>query len=214
MPAQTQDKTEGAEGPRLYLVAPPVFEPGRTEALVARVLDAHDFACLRIAIAATDEDAILRAADALREVAHAREVAVVLETHLRLAARLGLDGVHLTDGARNVRLARKELGPDAIVGSFCGTTRHEGISAAEAGADYVALGPVGASGLGTGAVAGLELFEWWGEMIEVPVIAEGGLTPELVAELAPHADFLALGPELWREEDPLAALQRLTAPLG
>ncbi|HIE71875.1 MAG TPA: hypothetical protein EYP98_17775, partial [Planctomycetes bacterium] len=57
------------------------------------------------------------------------------------AQRLGLDGVHLTDGSRSVRVARKELGPDAIVGAFCGTSRHDGMVAGEAGADYVALGP-------------------------------------------------------------------------
>ena len=32
----------------------------------------------------------------------------------------GLFGVHLPDGTRNVRKARKDLGADAIVGAFCG----------------------------------------------------------------------------------------------
>ena len=50
-------------------------------------------------------------------------------------------------------------------------------------------------------------------MIEVPVVAEGALTPELVAELAPVADFLAIGDEIWRAEDPVAALAILTAPI-
>ena len=90
-----------------------------------------------------------RAADALREVAHARDVALVIDTHLGLMVeRLGLDGVHLTDGARSVRKARKELGDDAIVGAFCGASRHDGMNAGEAGADYVSFGPVGATRAG------------------------------------------------------------------
>ncbi|GAB1364071.1 hypothetical protein MASR1M32_33070 [Rhodobacter sp.] len=126
---------------------------------------------------------------------------------------MGLDGVHLSDGARSVRKARKELGADAIVGAFCGATRHEGISAGEAGADYAAFGPVGATGLG-GELAGRDLFEWWSEMIEVPVIAEGGLTLDLVEAFAPVTDFFGIGPEIWREDDPAAALARLVAPLA
>ena len=36
-------------------------------------------------------------ADMAREIAHARDVAVVIERHILLAERLGLDGVHLTE---------------------------------------------------------------------------------------------------------------------
>lgn len=45
------------------------------------------------------------------------------------------------------------------------------------------------------------------------VIAEGGLTVDLVADFAPVTDFFGIGPEIWREDDP-AALKRLVAPLG
>jgi thiamine-phosphate pyrophosphorylase len=50
-------------------------------------------------------------------------------------------------------------------------------------------------------------------MIELPVVAEGGLTRALIEGFAPVTDFFAIGPEIWRAEDPLAALGDLTAPL-
>jgi thiamine monophosphate synthase len=34
-------------------------------------------------------------------------------------------------------------------------------------------------------------------MIEVPVVAEGGITPEVAAALAGTIDFIALGEEIW-----------------
>ena len=108
-----------------------------------------------------------------------------------------------------MRTARKALGADAIVGSFCGTSRHDGLTAGELGADYVSFGPVGQTVLDDGRQAEPELFEWWSEMIEVPVVAEGGLDAALVTRLAPHADFLAVGDEVWREDDPLSALRVL-----
>jgi thiamine-phosphate pyrophosphorylase len=203
-----------SERPQIYLVTPPALDLGVFPDRLARVLDGHEVACLRLALATRDEDEVARTADALRVVAHARDVAIVIERHVLMVERLGLDGVHLLDGARSVRKVRKDLGQDAIVGAFCGTTRHEGISAAEAGADYVAFGPVGATPLGDGSLAELDLFGWWSEMIEVPVVAEGALTADLVAALGPVSDFLAVGDEIWREDDAEAAMRRLLAPLG
>lgn len=200
--------------PQITLITPPSFQTDIFSAQLARVLDGVEIACLRVALATKDTDNLGHAADLCREIAHQRDVAVVIETHLLLAERHGLDGVHLLDGARTVRKARKDLGPDAIVGAYCGATRHEGISAAEAGADYVAFGPIGTTDLGDGTFADEELFGWWSEMIEVPVIAEGGLTLELVERFGPITDFFAIGEEIWQTEDPLAALKALIAPLG
>lgn len=176
---------------------------------LARVLDTVDVACLRLTLASRDEDAWGRAADAIRAVAHDRDVAVVIDSHLRLVERHGLDGLHLADGAHQVRYARKELGADAIIGAFCGTTRHEGLSAGEGGADYVSFGPVGETALGTGERVGLDLFAWWSEIVEVPIVAEGALDEGLVRTLAPMTDFFAIGEEIWRTDDPVAALQAL-----
>lgn len=202
------------EQPQIYLVTPPEFELGRFPEDLARVLDAHEVACVRLALSSHDEDRISRAADACREVTHARDVALVIDSHSVLVERLGLDGVHLTDGSRSVRKARKALGADAIVGAFCGASRHDGISAGEAGADYVSFGPVGSVSLGDGTQAEREVFEWWSEMIEVPVVAEGGIDAALAASLAPVADFLAIGDEIWDTEDPVSALTALRGAMG
>ncbi|WP_305969769.1 MULTISPECIES: thiamine phosphate synthase [unclassified Mameliella] len=200
--------TQDPDAPQIYLVTPPEFDLGTFPDRLARVLDGIETACLRLSLATRDEDRLMRAADAVREIAHRVDVALVIDTHVMLADRLGLDGVHLVDGARSVRTARKTLGPDAIVGAWCTQSRHDGMTAGEHGADYVAFGPVSGA-LGDGEVAEHELFAWWTEMIEVPVVAEGGLTPELVRSLAPVTDFFAVGEEIWREEDPLEALQSL-----
>lgn len=202
-----------ADKPQIYLVTPPELELDVFPTRLAQVLDSAEVACLRMALATRDEDKILRAGDALREVAHARDVPLVIETHVLMVERLGLDGVHLTDGARSVRTVRKDLGADAIVGAFCGASRHEGIGAGEAGADYVAFGPVGGS-LGTGALADQDLFGWWSEMIEIPVVAEAGLDEDTIRALAPMTDFFAIGEEIWRQENAAAALKKLIAAMG
>lgn len=203
-----------ADRPQIYLVTPPAFDLDAFPDRLAAVLDAADVACLRLALASRDEDEVARAADTLRGLAHERDIPLVIERHVQLVTRLGLDGVHLTDGARSIRTVRKTLGADAIIGAHCGITRHEGINAAELGADYVSFGPVGATALGDGKTAEPDLFEWWSEMIEVPVVAEGALDAALIARLAPVTDFFALGDEVWRHDDPAAALVALVRSMG
>jgi thiamine-phosphate pyrophosphorylase len=199
------------EQPQIYLITPPEFELSQFPDQLGRVLDSTEIACVRLSMSTRDEDRLSRAADALREVTIARDVALVVDSHLLMVERLGLDGVHLTDGARSVRKARKELGDDAIVGAFCGASRHDGMTAGESGADYVSFGPVGQTPLFDGTVAEHELFEWWSMMIEVPVVAEGALNADLIAKISPVTDFFGIGEEIWKSDDPVAALAALKA---
>lgn len=202
------------ERPQIYLLTPSAFDVESFPAQMAAVLNAHEVACVRLALASKDEYELGKAADACREVCHARDVAIVIESHVALAERHGLDGVHLADGARSIRKVRKALGDDAIVGSFCGASKHDGMTAGEIGADYIAFGPVGDTDLGDGTKAPRDLFEWWSLMIEVPVVAEGALTAEIVKDLAPVTDFFAIGDEIWSTEDPVKALGDLIAAMG
>ncbi len=186
------------EQPQIYLISPPTLELATFPDVLAKVLDTHPVACLRLALATQNEDRIARAADVCREVAHARDVALVVNDNTSLSERLGLDGVHLSGAQAQVRAARKELGPDAIVGCFCGTSRHRGMEAGEAGADYVSFGPLA----GSGETAEHELFAWWTEIMEVPIVAEGALDLATAAQLAPVTDFIGIGEEIWETEKP------------
>ena len=190
-----------AEQPQIYLITPPAFELSHFPDQLAEVLDEVEIACVRLALASRDEDVLGRAADALREITHARDVALVISDHVVLAERHGLDGVHLSDAARSVRSARKTLGPDAIVGSFCAASRHDGMTAGE-------------TTLNDGTRAEAELFQWWSEMIEIPVVAEGALTDDLMRSLAPATDFFGIGDEIWSSDQPLARLNQLISAMG
>ncbi|MEM9010746.1 MAG: thiamine phosphate synthase [Pseudomonadota bacterium] len=200
--------------PEIYLITPPEVEIPAFAVRLAALLDTGLVACVRLALASADQGRLTAVAQALRPVCHDRDVALILDTHWRLVRELGLDGVHLPDGARHVREARRALGPKLTVGAFCGTSRHAGLAAGEAGADYVSFGPVGDPGeLGDGRSVEADVFAWWGEIIELPVVAEGGVTVETARPLLPHIDFLAVGPEIWGQADPVQALVDLASAL-
>ena len=205
--------SDAQDHPQIYLISPPEFDLSTFPAQLAACLDSTEIACVRLALATKDESRIAKAADALREVTHERDVALVIDSHIMMVERLGLDGVHLTDGARSVRKVRKDLGEDAIVGCYCTNSRHDGMTAGELGADYISFGPVGETPLGDGRQAPLDLFEWWSLMIEVPVVAEGALNADLIRQLAPHTDFFGIGDEIWSDEAPAKVLTGLRAAM-
>ncbi|GLQ36037.1 thiamine phosphate synthase [Amylibacter marinus] len=192
--------------PQIYLITPQVAELSFYTTTLPLLLDQADISCLRLGLISNDETSISKHADALREVGHARDISVVINDHYRLVEPLGLDGVHRVDGAKSIRDIRAELGTEAIVGAHCGVSKHTGMNAGEAGADYICFGPVIANNLNDGQIAEYETFHWWSEFVELPVIAEGGLTLSAVEQLAPVADFFALGEEIWQAGDDAPAL--------
>ena len=175
---------------------------------LARLLDAVPVACVRLDIPAAGEADVSRAADALRPICHDRDIPLLLTGHYRLVRPTGVDGVHL-NGSRDVRDARTELGKDGLIGAYVGASRHAGMSAGEAGADYISFGPVSDTGLGSGELAPKELFALWSEAIELPVVADGGVTTDVAQDLCDVVDFFALEVDMAQIDASVAAFEAL-----
>ncbi|MCW2236517.1 thiamine phosphate synthase [Azospirillum canadense] len=184
---------------RLYLVTPPALEPAAFAPLLAEALDAGDVACVQLRMKDCSDDAIRRACDALRPIAQDRGVAFILNDHPQLARETGCDGVHVGQKDTPYDQARKILGRDAIVGVTCHDSRHLAMEAGEAGADYVAFGAFfPTSTKEADYKAEPELLRWWSELMEVPCVAIGGITPENCGPLVTAgADFLAVVSAVW-----------------
>lgn len=199
---------------RLCLVTPPRVEAAFAP-LLAQVLAAVPVASLRLDLGKAPEEEWRAAINLLMPPCHEADIALIVTDHWRLVAPLGLDGVHLADARAPLHEVRKAIGADHIVGAFAGASRHRGMGLAEAGADYVAFGPVGDAGLlGDETAAGDDLFRWWSEMIEIPSIAEGGIEETEAARLSVHVDFITPARRLWDDPDPVARLSACAAALG
>lgn len=203
---------------RLYLITPPRFEPVSFAETLRRALGAGDVAALQIRLKDGDlpaaDDDIRRAVEALCPLAQDHGVAVILNDRPDLAREMGCDGVHLGQGDASYASARRLLGAEAIIGVTCHDSRHLAMEAAEAGADYVAFGafyPTETKDVTHHPEA--SLLEWWYEMMTVPCVAIGGITPANAAPLVEAgADFLAVSSGVWAwPEGPEAAVQALNA---
>ena len=180
---------------RLYLITPPAIDDlvGFAGDL-ARALDAGDVAALQLRLKDVADDAILRAADAIRPIAAARDVHFILNDRPDLARLCGADGVHVGQNDASVADARRILGPDATIGATCHASIHLAMEAGEAGADYVAFGaffPTGTKVASTRAAP--EILSAWSFATTVPCVAIGGIDAGNCAPLvAAGADFLAV----------------------
>ncbi|MFA7431517.1 MAG: thiamine phosphate synthase [Rhodospirillaceae bacterium] len=202
---------------RLYLITPPALPD--LESFVqtlTRTLNAGDVAALQIRLKDVDDDTVRRVVDAVRPVAQDRDVAVILNDRPDLAAETGCDGVHVGQEDAPYAQARKIMGPDAIVGVTCHDSRHLAMEAAEAGADYVAFGafyPTETKDAKTEAT--LDLLTWWQDVMTVPCVAIGGITPDNAKPLIEAgADFIAVCSGVWTWPDgPEEAVRKLNALL-
>jgi len=198
------------EGTRLYLVTPAALDPKDFRDPLAAALDAGDVAAVQLRLKDVDDDAIRRACDALRPVAQQRDVAFILNDRPDLAAETGCDGVHVGQQDMPYAEARALMGLDRIVGVTCHASRDLAMEAAEAGADYVAFGAFFSTTTKvSGHHAELEILEWWAEIMTVPCVAIGGITPANCGPLvAAGADFLAVVSAVWNApEGPASAVK-------
>jgi thiamine-phosphate pyrophosphorylase len=195
-------------GARLYLITPPALEPADFADRLAAALDAGDVACLQLRLKDVDDDAIRRAADRLRPIAQSRGVAFIMNDRPDLALAAGCDGVHVGQEDAPYAEARRLLGPGRTVGVTCYASRHLAMEAAEAGADYVAFGgfyPSPTKG-GRRFPSDPDILRWWSELMEVPSVAIGGITPANCAPLVQAGvDFLAVISAVWNHPDGPAA---------
>jgi len=188
---------------RLYLVTPATLDPLVFKDQLARALDGGDVACVQLRLKDVSDDAIRRACDVLRPVATSRDVAFVLNDRPDLAAACDCDGVHIGQKDTPYAEARRLMGPDRIVGVTCHDSRHLALVAAEAGADYVAFGAFYPTKTKPSNYRPQpELLQWWSDVMTVPSVAIGGITPENCVPLVQAgADFIAVVSAVWECPD-------------
>jgi thiamine-phosphate pyrophosphorylase len=169
--------------------------PGADERLSAALSAARIACCL---IAAPEGEEIDRAAaKVLIGLAQSAGTAALIAADADAAKALGADGVHLTAGNgldERCAAARALLGRNAIVGADAGLSRHDAMTVAEAGADYIAFGaPRHLHDRPKACARRDALVAWWAEIFQVPCVA---LDVESAVEAEPlarsGADFVAV----------------------
>ena len=207
MASQNPSPEPKRPAPRLTLVTPRTGEPARLADPVAAVLAAADVAAVLVALEGDDERALLNGLKILAPVIQGAGAALLLDGRPDLVARAGADGAHLT-GIEQFVAAVASLKPDRIGGCGGLATRHDAMSAAESGADYVMFGEPDQNGRRPSFDAIVERVEWWADVFEIPCVGYAASLDEIVALVAARADFIAVGSLIFEDSRGAAAAAR------
>jgi thiamine-phosphate pyrophosphorylase len=158
-----------------------------------------------------DRDRRLEEARRLVALCHEHGARLIINDDPELAREAGADGVHLGRDDVSVAEARELLGPTALIGVSCYNRLERAIAAQAAGADYVAFGSFYPSPSKPDAVrAPLALLKQARALIDLPIVAIGGVTPDNAAPIAlAGADAAAVISGVLAAEDITAAARDL-----
>jgi len=142
-------------------------------------------------------------AAAALQLARERGVSLIINDRADIALTLQADGVHLGQDDLPPEAARRLLGPAAIIG-FSTHNLKQAKLAAHMPVDYIAIGPIFATGtkVSSNPPLGLANLSLIREAVgSIPLVAIGGITVEnMGAVLNSGADAVALISQIWTAE--------------
>jgi len=190
--------------PRLYLATPELDDASPLAASLPGLLAEADVAAVLVRLKPADPRTMITRVKALAPAIQGKGAALLLDGHVELVARAGADGAHLT-GIEALGEALPTLKPDRIAGVGGLTTRHDSMTAAEAGADYVLFGEPDARGQRPSTEAIAERLQWWAELFEPPCVGFAASREEARRFAAAGADFVLVGDLIWNDARGAAA---------
>ncbi len=173
---------------RLYGFVDTAYLRGRSPAEVARQLCDGGADLIQLRAKESPVAEVLRMAETILPIVKAADVGLVINDHLDVARAVGAEFCHLGQedffdaGYRAVSELR---GPHSALRIGLSTHAPDQCArAVAAGADYVAIGPVYATGTKPSArPVTLEYVRWAAEHVQVPWFAIGGITLDNVADV-------------------------------
>ena len=199
------DRRSGPNQTRLVLVTPPVADTYKIAPVLAASVKAADVAAVLLKLApGKDAEQIMRV-HALAPTVQNADAALLIDGRVDLVTRTGADGAHVA-GIDALKAAMPVLKPEFVAGSGGLGTRHDSMTAAETGADYVLFGEPDAQGRRPGFDAIRERVAWWAELFQIPCIGYAASLAEAGELARAGADFVALADSIWNSSEGTGAL--------
>ncbi len=200
--------------PSLYAIVDPL-DTGRPPQALAAALLAGGARLLQLRLKSAPARVLLAEARAMRALTRQYGARLIVNDRPDVAAAAAADGVHLGQDDLPLAAARAILPPGTIVGISTHDLEQARL-AAQAGADYIAIGPVFSTTTKPDALTprGLALVGAVRAAVPCPVVAIGGISLERAATVrAAGADAVAMIGALVRAPDPSAAVRAVLRAL-
>lgn len=147
---------------------------------------------------------------AVKQITDKYQVPLLIDDRLDIAQAVKAAGVHLGQKDIPVEVARRILGPDAIIGATAKTLKQARL-AAEQGADYLGVGAIFPTTTHVETVrTSVDTLRAIKQAVNIPVYAIGGLNAANVDAVQPaEVDGVAVVSAIMKANDPLTAAQQL-----
>ena len=188
---QRRDKAKRISG--LYVVIDSEVLKGRNPIEAARQVIGGGAKTIQLRDKLTRKKELLTTARQLKELCAEHNVLFIVNDYLDLALAADADGLHLGQDDLPIKVARKLLPIDKILGGSAHTVE-EAVAAESDGADYIAVSAIYPTTSKEGErVVGLDRLRETREAVTCPLVAIGGITPDNAADvITAGADSIAV----------------------
>jgi len=157
---------------------------------------------------------LLSIAQTLKELCAVHNVLFIINDYLDLALAADADGLHLGQNDLPIKVARKLLTIDKILGSSTNTVEQAVVAESE-GADYIAVGSIyPTSSKETAKVVGVDRLRQIRQAVTLPIVAIGGITKDNVHEvMATGANSVAIISAILQAKDIEVATRQIVDKL-
>ena len=137
----------------------------------------------------------------------------LVNDRLDIAQAVDADGVHLGQDDMPLKVARKILGSEKVIG-ITAHNLEEALQAEQDGADYVGVSPIFKTDTkkDAGEPVGIELVKEVKQKVKIPVVAIGGINGSNYKKILLNgADFIACSSYVWNNKklDSISAIKNL-----
>ncbi len=207
-----QDKTRHVAG--LYAIIDTQALKGRSHIEVASQVISGGATVVQLRDKLLSKKELLPIAQQLRGLCTEHNVLFIVNDYLDIALAADADGLHLGQDDLPIKVARKLLPIDRILGSSV-TTADQALTAESEGADYIAVGSIYPTKYKeTATVVGLERLRQIKQAISLPLVAIGGINKDNAAEvIAAGADSVAVISAVLDAEAPKEAAREIVDKL-
>ena len=184
---------------QIYLISPPKIDLKNFTLRLESVLRTGLVPVFQLRLKDYPKNEIIKIAREIKKICQQNNCLFLLNDYPEIALEVGANGVHLGEDDGSVAEIRKKSPKNFVIGASCYNSRHLAMEAGEQGADYLAFGAFFPTQTKIAkAKAELEILHWANEMLNLPIVAIGGINDANAKELAKAgADFLAVISYVW-----------------
>jgi thiamine-phosphate pyrophosphorylase len=186
-----KDKIQKVTG--LYPIIDTASLPNRDLQEITRQLISADVKIIQLRDKSSDNNKFFTVANQISEICRSNGVLFIVNDLIDIACAVNADGVHLGLSDLPVKVARKELPIDKIIGCSVSTVS-QALQAVKDGADYIAVGSIFPTLTKQDAhITGLDMVREIHKVVDVPLVAIGGINMENAEDvLDAGADSIAV----------------------